>query len=117
MLFSSICMTTASNCCAAALSAPLGSVLALSRRSATPLTPSAKLSAGLAAAIMAVSDDFQLGAQRAGGLHGLQYREQILRRRAYRIQCLDDLRQGHASEHDQAARVLMDLDLRTLCLD
>ena len=110
MLFSIICVKTASNCLAATFSPCLRRRLRLRAQASKPCTSSAKRLDRLpmsplvsvdASALLAIPlafdswlsslDDFQVGAQRARRFHRLQDRDQVRRRRAERVERLHDV--------------------------
>src|SRR6185295_10768164 len=144
MLFINCCMKSASNCFAVSRMAAFGSRAAALRSSAiesAPLAvPASDESGGVDAAVMrpprlrhsplhcpqrgrshpgtarrCPSDHLELGHQRAGGLHRLQDREQVLRRRAERVERLDHVGELGARRHlHQGARLLGDRDVGLL---
>src|SRR5688500_6582497 len=116
MLFRSMLTNSVSNCFAASRTAFSGAAPAWERSFSRPRGSSALEPelARVAAVVGVISDDLELRAQRAGGFHRLQDRQQILRRRADRVERLDNFAQVGAAHHHELPFVLLDLDLRAL---
>src|SRR5450830_273191 len=98
MLFNIMFRNKASNCLAAPLSASGDCWAADVRKAFRLLASTARLSVGFPGLMLLIMsaprlDDFQLGTQRTCGLHGLQNRQQILRRGTDRIERLDHIGQ------------------------
>src|SRR6185369_16910240 len=113
MLLSIMFMNTDSNWLATFLSDWSGLSRALRFKSDSARASSAnELSMELVGLLMVKSDNFQFGAQRAGGLHGLQNGQQVLGGGPKRVERLHYLGQlGAGLHHHQVAAVLADLDV------
>src|SRR5215204_3887912 len=115
MLFRSMLTNSVSNCFAASRTAFSGAAPACERsfsrpRGSSAMEPDAPRVSSVRdkAEFGVISDDLELGAQRAGRFHRLQDRQQILRRGTDGVERLNDFAQVGAAHHHELPFVLFD---------